>query len=103
MARPAAYTDKTARSYIDGQVKVFQPKDQPLLSCRDFLSCDTSVFDPAVKTDLVATKEALVPFDFEFALNDFLNIPSTTTTFGITGLFACSTYQTSDFNGTFSK
>ncbi len=72
------YTDKTARSYIDGQVKVFQPKDQPLLSCRDFLPCDSSIFDSTVKTDLLATKDALVPFDFEFALNDFLDIPSTT-------------------------
>lgn len=70
------YTDKLARSYIDGQVKVFQPKDQPLLSCQDFLPCDSNVFDPAVKTNLLATKDELVPFDFEFALNNFLNLKS---------------------------
>ena len=72
------YTDKTARSYIDGQVKVFQPEDQPLLTCRDFITCDSTVFDPKVKTDVLATKDALVPFDFEFALNDFLALPSST-------------------------
>lgn len=73
---PGKYTDKSARSYIDGQVKVFQPKDQPLLTCRDFLPCDSSIFDPAVKTNLLATKDELVPFDFQFALNDFLNLKS---------------------------
>ena len=96
-----AYTDKTARSYIDGQVKVFQPKDQPLLSCRDFITCDTSVFDPAVQTDLVATKEALVPFDFEFALNDFLNIPSTTSLSALPGYLRAQPIKQAILTGPF--
>ncbi|WP_214846744.1 type II secretion system protein [Exiguobacterium sp. s193] len=70
------YTDKLAHPYIDGQVRVFQPQNEPLLACDDFLPCDQTVFDPAVKTALVSTKDTLVPFDFEFALNDFLDIPS---------------------------
>lgn len=72
------YTDKLAHPYIDGQVRVFQPQTQPLLICTDFLPCDATVFDPTTKTDLVSTKDTLVPFDFEFALNDFLTIPSNT-------------------------
>lgn len=72
------YTDKLAHPYIDGQVRVFQPQNEPLLACDDFLPCDPTVFDAKVKTDLVSTKDTLIPFDFEFALNDFLDIPSNT-------------------------
>ncbi|WP_029331068.1 type II secretion system protein [Exiguobacterium oxidotolerans] len=72
------YTNTKALPYVAGQVRVFQEKNQPLLQCGDYLVCDKTIFDPKGETELVATKETLVPFDFEYALNDFLKLPTNT-------------------------
>lgn len=72
------FTNTQALPYVAGQIRVFQEKNLPLLQCEDYLSCDRSIFDPKGSTDLVSTKEALVPFDFNYALNDFLKLPVNT-------------------------
>lgn len=72
------YTNTRALPYIAGQVRVFQEKNQPLLKCDDYPICDKTIFDPQSDTELVATKEALVPFDFDYAFNSFLGIDTNT-------------------------
>lgn len=72
------FTNTKALPYIAGQVRVFQEKNQPLLKCGDYLVCDKTIFDPKGETELVSTKETLVPFDFDYALNDFLKLPVNT-------------------------
>lgn len=72
------FTNTRALPYIAGQVRVFQEKNQPLLKCDDYPICDKTIFDPQGETELVATKEALVPFDFDYAFNSFLGIDTNT-------------------------